>query len=97
MTEQNLLDLLKGVVALATPLNSNGVNITNLDTPIADTGLDSLDLLMVGIYLSDIYGVPEEIAKTMQPVTVRDMFEFMFEHKTKEPASVEEALRDISN
>jgi len=97
MTEKELLELLKGVVALATPLNSNGVNITSLDTPIAETGLDSLDLLMVSIYLSDVYGVPEEIAKTMQPVTVRDMFEFMFEHKTKEPTSVEEALRDISN
>jgi len=52
---------------------------------------------MVGIYLSDIYGVPEEIAKTMQPVTVRDMFEFMCQHKTKEPISVEAALSDISN
>jgi len=97
MTEQDLLALLKGVIALATPLNSNGVNVTDLDTPIADTGLDSLDLLMVGIYLSDVYGVPEEIAKTMQPVTVRDMFEFMCQHKTKEPTSVEAALNDISN
>jgi len=97
MTEKELLELLKGVVALATPLNSNGVNITSLDTPIAETGLDSLDLLMVSIYLSDVYGVSEEIAKTMQPVTVRDMFEFMCQHKTKEPISVEAALSDISN
>ena len=97
MTEKELLQLLKGVIALATPLNSNGVDITSLDTTLADTGLDSLDLLMLGIYLSDIYGVSEEIAKTMQPTTVREMFEFMCQHKTKEPISVEAALNDISH
>jgi acyl carrier protein len=97
MTEQQLLDLLAGVVALATPLNSNGVNITSLDFPISETGLDSLDMLMVSIYLSDVYGVSEEDVKTMQPVTIRDIFEFMCQHKTKEPTSVEAALNDISN
>ena len=97
MTEKELLELLKGVIALATPLNSNEVNITSLDTAIVDTGLDSLDMLMVGIYLSDVYGVPEEIAKTMQPVTVRGLFDFMQQHQTKEPLSVQEALNDISN
>jgi acyl carrier protein len=97
MTDKELLELLKGVVALATPLNSNGVEITSLDTPIADTGLDSLDLLMVIIYLSDVYGVSEEDAKTMEPVTIRDIFQFMAFHSTKQPTSVEAALNDISN
>lgn len=97
MNEKELLELLKGIIALATPLNSNGVEITSLDTPIADTGLDSLDLLMVGIYLSDVYGVSEEIAKTMDPVTIRDMLQFMQFHSTKQPVSVEATLNDISN
>ena len=58
MTEAELLDMLDGVITLATPLNSNGVEVKSLDENLADTGLDSLDMLMVGIYLGDIYGVP---------------------------------------
>jgi acyl carrier protein len=95
MTEQELLDILEGVVELATPLNSNGVKIKSLDENLSETGLDSLDMLMVGIYLGDIYGVSEDDLKTLQPVTVRDLFEFMCQHKTKEPTSVEEALASI--
>ena len=97
MTEKELLELLKGVISLVTPLNSNGVEITSLDTNIADTGLDSLDMLMVSIYLSDVYGVSEEDVKTMQPITIREMFDFMQQHQTKEPVSVQGALNDISN
>jgi acyl carrier protein len=95
MTEQELLKILEGVVALATPLNSNGVEIKSLDENLADTGLDSLDMLMVAIYLGDIYGVSEDDLKTLEPITVRDLFEFMCQHKTKEPTSVEEALASI--
>ena len=95
MTEQELLDILEGVVELATPLNSNGVKIKSLDENLSETGLDSLDMLMVGIYLGDIYGVSEDDLKTLQPITVRDLFEFMCQHKTKEPMSVEEALASI--
>jgi acyl carrier protein len=95
MTEQELLKILEGVVALATPLNFNGVEIKSLDENLADTGLDSLDMLMVAIYLGDIYGVSEDDLKTLEPITVRDLFEFMCQHKTKEPTSVEEALASI--
>jgi len=57
------LELFNALILVATPVNSNGAVATSLDQPLAETGLDSLDLLMMGIYLSDIYGVPEEIAK----------------------------------
>ena len=95
MTEQELIELVNGIVLVVTPVNSNEIEITNLDTPIPETGLDSLDTLMFSIYLSDIYGVDEETLKQMQPITIRDVIEFMYQHKTKEPASVEEALASI--
>jgi acyl carrier protein len=95
MTEQELIVLINEIVLLATPLNSNMVEIQSLDENLADTGLDSLDMLMVGVYLSDVYGVSEDDLKTLQPITVRDLFEFMCQHKTKEPISVEEALASI--
>ena len=90
------LELFNALIAVVTPVNSMGAKADSLDQPLNETGLDSLDLLMMGIYLSDIYGVEEEIAKTMQPLTVGDMFVFMEEHKTNEiPLTVKDALDKV--
>jgi hypothetical protein len=52
---------------------------------------------MMGIYLGDIYGVAEEELKLLQPTTVKDMFDFMEQRKTKEPpATLQEALEMVS-
>lgn len=90
------LKLFNSLIDVIVPVNSAGAKADSLDEPLADTGLDSLDLLMMGIYLGDIYGVTEETLKTIEPVIVLDMFTFMEEHKTKEPpATVEEALARV--
>jgi len=89
------LELFNSLIPIVIPVNSMGATATSLDQPLAETGLDSLDLLMIGIYLSDIYGVEEEVAKVMQPVTVADMFVFMEVHKTKEPTNIQEALESV--
>jgi acyl carrier protein len=89
------LELFNGLIAIITPVNSMAAEATSLDQPLKDTGLDSLDLLMMGIYLSDIYGVPEEIAKTMEPTTVNDMFEFMEKHATLQPTNIHDALDSV--
>jgi acyl carrier protein len=90
------LKLFNRLITIVTPVNSMGAVATSLDQPLLETGLDSLDLLMMAIYLSDIYGVPEEIAKTMQPVTVGDMFVFMEQHATKTPTNIEEAMESVN-
>jgi acyl carrier protein len=89
------LELFNGLIAIVTPVNSRGAEAKSLDDPLKETGLDSLDLLMIGIYLSDIYGVPEEIAKTMEPTTVNDMFVFMEQHATKTPTNIHDALDSV--
>jgi len=95
MNEQELIDLVNGVVLVVTPMNSNGIFITDLDTDLPDTGMDSLDMMMFCIFMGDIYGVDEELIKVMEPKTVRDVIEYMRQHKTKEPTSVKEALESI--
>lgn len=93
MNDNYKLELFNGLIAVVTPVNSVGAVATSLDQPLAETKLDSLDLLMMGIYLSDVWGAPEDAVKDMQPVTVRDMFDHIIAHKTKEPpATVAEAL-----
>jgi len=89
------LELFNGLISVISPVNSMEAKADSLDQPLNETGLDSLDLLMMGIYLSDIYGVEEEVAKVMQPVTVADMFAFMEVHKTKEPTNVQDALDSV--
>ena len=89
------LELFNGLISVITPVNSMEAKADSLDQPLSETGLDSLDLLMMGIYLSDVYGVEEEVAKMMQPTTVNDMFVFMEGHATKTPTNVQEALESV--
>ena len=90
------ITLFNELIPVVTPLNSNGAKAESLDQPLPDTGLDSLDLLMMAIYLGDVYGLSEENLKGMQPVTISDMFSYMEEHKTKPlPETVEEALSRV--
>lgn len=92
MNDKDLLELLNGVIAVARPIGAKDIEVPSLDAEVKDTGLDSLDFLMVGVYLSDIYGVSEDDLKNMKADTIRQMFEYLNAHKTKEPASVSEAL-----
>ena len=90
------LELFNALIAVVTPVNSMGAHAASLDDSLNATGLDSLDLLMMGIYLGDIYGVAEEELKLLQPTTVKDMFDFMEQRKTKEiPQTVQEALEMV--
>ena len=91
--------MLKGIAKLARPVSADELKIDSMDTLLKDTGLDSLDFLMVGIYLSDIYGVSEEDTKAMkmdETSTLRDIINYMVSKGTKQPSSVEEALASIS-
>jgi acyl carrier protein len=93
----NKLELFNELIKVVTPVNSKNAHADSLDDYLVDTGLDSLDLLMMGIFLSDIYGVPEEIAKQAEPKTVGEMIDYMEQHKTKEPpATVQEAIAQVS-
>jgi acyl carrier protein len=89
------LHLFNEIIKVATPLNTSKAKATSLDQPLADTGLDSLDLLMVSIYLAEIFGVSEEIAKEVKAKTVSDLINYMHFNRSKEPASVEEAIKAI--
>ena len=89
------LHLFNEVIKVATPLNSNKATATSLDQLLIETGLDSLDLLMVSIYLAEIFGVSEEVAKQVQAKTVSELINYMHFNRTKEPVSVEEAIEGI--
>ncbi len=81
----DFLELFNKVARAVRPAHHDYVDITDMNEPIGNSGLDSMDGLMIGIYMAEIYGIPDEIAKEMQPKTVQDYLDFINLHKTKDP------------
>lgn len=89
------LDLFNELVLVVRPSFTDYVPQKNIDVKFSDTGLDSLDALMVSIYLSDMYGVPEEIAKQFSFCTIKELFDLMEQNATKVPKSVFDEIARI--
>lgn len=70
-------------------------NAKNLEDKLQDIDIDSLDSLLIGLYLCELYGIPEDKGKELQPVTIREIHDFLMLHKTKEPESIEAAIEAI--
>ena len=86
------IELFNALVKLVRPAFDDYVPQTTLDVRFSDTGLDSLDALMMAIYLADIYGVPEEVAKQFSFSTPLELFGLLEQHATRIPASVAEEM-----
>jgi hypothetical protein len=91
----NDIDLFNRLARLARPAHTEYVPVETLDIPWPETGLDSMDSLMMSIFYSDIYGVPESVVKEFTPQTPAEMLDLMKQHKTQEPASLEEAMERV--
>lgn len=102
------IELLNQIISIAKPAGLKKPEISSLEDNLLDLGLDSLDTFLLTVYLGDVYGVDETKLRDLRPETitisegatrrvlkVSRMFEFMEEHKTKEPATLEEALGNI--
>ena len=90
------LELFNRVARFSRPAHAEFTPLTTLDTPLADTGLDSMDTLMIAMFYADIYGVPELLAKELTYTTAAELIAQTKAHKTKEPSSLQEALESVS-
>jgi hypothetical protein len=57
--------------------------------------VDSLDGLMMVMYICVIYDIDDEVGKDFTPTTPQELFEFVEQHKKRDPASIEEAKEMI--
>lgn len=95
MTDLDFLKLLAAATKIAKPFHEGSADITDMDTLFVDVGVDSLDMLMIGIYMLDVFGVPEEDAKTMGVSTPREMREFLLQYATLEVTDVDRAIAEL--
>lgn len=91
----NFIDLFNALARHVRPAFSEYSPITSLDVQFPETGLDSMDGLMMLIHLEDIYGIDEQVAKEFSFTTPAELFALVELHKTKTPASLEEAMECV--
>lgn len=87
------LELLNAVLKVAKPIDFKPLD--RLDVKFKDTDVDSLDVLILTAYLCELYGIEEEASKKISPSSPQEIFGFLEKYKTKEPSSIEEAVRFI--
>ena len=90
----DFLEIFNAAAKVAKPMNF--AEVESKDKPFKDTNIDSLDLLMVTVYMCELYGISEEVGKNLKPTNVADIEAFVTQHATKHPASVQEAVENIS-
>lgn len=91
----NFLELFNGVARIARPVHVSHTPVTDTELDLVEYGLDSLDMLMICIYMCELYGIPEETGKEMPAKTVREIEDFVQAHRTQQPTSVAQALESI--
>jgi hypothetical protein len=91
----DFIELLNKVARVARPAHHEFVPIQSMEERFEESCLDSLDMLMVAMYMSELYGIDDEVAKELRPETVQEMLDLIVLHKTKEPESIEAAMKEI--
>jgi len=92
----DFIKLFNEVARVAKPMSPDFDNAKSLEDKLSDIDVDSLDSLLIGIYLCEIFDVPEELGKDLIPETVGHIHDFIMQHKKKEPESIEAAIAGIA-
>ena len=91
----DFLELFNQVARFAKPAHSDFTPLASSFTAFTETELDSMDMLIVAMYFSEIYGISDEDSKSLMPKTVAEMWDLIFKLKTKDPESIEAAMKSI--
>lgn len=91
----NFLDLLNAVARVARPAHHEFVPITSMDEKFEESCFDSMDMMMIGMYMAMIYNIDDDIAKDLRPETPAQMLADIEQHKTQDPESIESAMELI--
>lgn len=91
----NFIELFNGVITLAKPVSAEDSHATSMQDQLADLKLDSLDTIMLAMYVGEIYGIEEDIMREMQVKTVEELHAFLDANKTRTPTDVKAELARV--
>lgn len=91
----NNLELLNRVIKIVQPINDDNMKAESLQQNPIDIGLDSLGVIMLLVYLGEIYGVPEDQVKEFKFADFEEMFSLFEQKAVKNHASADEAMASI--
>jgi acyl carrier protein len=92
ISDEDFLRLFNTAMALAKPMGKPTVNAEQIDSGFESIDVDSLDLLIIAMYLCDAFAVPEEVGKEMRPANLREMKDFLVANATVEGFDVNSAI-----
>lgn len=96
MQENDFVVLFNGVLEVAKPTVTEDGLAKSLDDKLEGLQLDSLDMLMLGVYMSELYDISEADMKSFTDIaTVRDYKARIDAHKQQDVEDIEEALETI--
>ena len=95
ITDEDFIRLFNACATLAKTPTNPPIPAASLDDLLPDLNIDSLDNLILGMYLCDVFGVPEEVGKTMQARSVGDTKAFLLAKATVELIDVDKAIERL--
>jgi hypothetical protein len=91
----NFIDLFNGVARAARPAHHEFVPMVSMEERFEGSCFDSLDMLMIAMYMSMIYDIDDEIAKELHPESLQELHDLVQQHKKRDPESIEWAMELI--
>ena len=92
----DFIELFNMVAKVAKPVHMSFTPATAMEEKMADLGLDSLDGLVMMMYLCELYSIPDDDeSKDWHPTTIQETYDLLMAHKRTEPESVEKAREQI--
>jgi hypothetical protein len=88
----NFLDLLNALAKVAKPAHLDYKPVESLDIPFTQTDIDSLDGLLILMFMSMVYDIDDELGKDFNPTTPQELYDFCQQHKKRDPESIEWAV-----
>jgi acyl carrier protein len=95
ITDEDFIRLFNACAVLAKTPSNPPVPAGSLDDPFPALNIDSLDGLILGMYLCEAFGVPEEVGKTMQVRSVGEMRDFLVANATIQQINVENVISGL--
>ncbi len=91
----DFIELFNVVARVAKPAHMSFKPAESMEDAMADLNIDSLDGLVMMMYLCELYGIDDETSKEWHPKTVQEVHDMMMGHKTIEPESIEQVKEQI--